>query len=45
MAIAVVKVGTSSITSERGEIDDASLLKLCQEIADGPRRPATRSCW
>ena len=33
MAIAVVKVGTSSITSERGEIDDASLQKLCQEIA------------
>ena len=33
MAIAVVKVGTSSITSERGEIDDASLRKLCQEIA------------
>jgi glutamate 5-kinase len=33
MAIAVVKVGTSSITSERGEIDDASLQKLCREIA------------
>ncbi len=30
---AVVKVGTSSITSERGEIDDASLRKLCGEIA------------
>jgi glutamate 5-kinase len=29
----VVKVGTSSITSDRGEIDDASLLKLCREIA------------
>jgi len=29
----VVKVGTSSITSGRGEIDDASLLKLCREIA------------
>src|SRR6185437_1377172 len=30
----VVKVGTSSITSEHGEIDDASLVKLCQELAD-----------
>ncbi len=29
----VVKVGTSSITSATGEIDDASLLKLCREIA------------
>src|SRR3954452_20310315 len=29
----VVKVGTSSITSDRGEIDDASLRKLCGEIA------------
>jgi glutamate 5-kinase len=33
MATVVVKVGTSSITSARGEIDDASLLKLCREIA------------
>jgi glutamate 5-kinase len=33
MATVVVKVGTSSITSDRGEIDDASLLKLCREIA------------
>jgi glutamate 5-kinase len=31
--IAVVKVGTSSITSERGDLDDASLLKLCRELA------------
>jgi len=31
--VAVVKVGTSSITSERGEIDDGSLLKLCRELA------------
>jgi glutamate 5-kinase len=31
--IAVVKVGTSSITSERGELDDAALRKLCGEIA------------
>jgi glutamate 5-kinase len=29
----VVKIGTSSITSDRGEIDDASLLKLCRELA------------
>jgi glutamate 5-kinase len=33
VSILVVKVGTSSITSARGEIDDASLLKLCREIA------------
>jgi glutamate 5-kinase len=31
--IAVVKVGTSSITSDRGELDDASLRKLCAELA------------
>jgi len=31
---AVVKVGTSSITSERGELDDAALQKLCREIAE-----------
>ena len=33
MSTVVVKVGTSSITSPEGEIDDASLLKLCREIA------------
>jgi glutamate 5-kinase len=31
--LAVVKVGTSSITSERGELDDVALGKLCAEIA------------
>jgi glutamate 5-kinase len=31
--LAVVKVGTSSITSERGELDDAALAKLCGELA------------
>lgn len=31
--IAVVKIGTSSITTEAGEIDDAALLKLCAEVA------------
>ena len=31
--LAVVKVGTSSITSERGELDGAALGKLCGEIA------------
>ena len=31
---AVVKVGTSSITSDTGEIDDAALVKLCAELAD-----------
>src|SRR6059058_3922719 len=34
MTIAVVKVETSSITSAHGELDDASLLKLCRELAD-----------
>ena len=31
--IAVVKVGTSSLTDDRGEIDPGPLLKLCGEIA------------
>ncbi|MDQ1521181.1 MAG: glutamate 5-kinase, partial [Actinomycetota bacterium] len=30
--IAVVKVGTSSITRETGELDDAALLKLCADV-------------
>ncbi len=30
--IAVVKIGTSSITDERGEIDDAALVKVCAEL-------------
>ena len=29
----VVKVGTSSITSESGELDDAAVVKLCGEVA------------
>src|SRR5262249_59106738 len=29
----VVKVGSSSITTERGELDDAAVLKLCGELA------------
>src|SRR5436190_9275107 len=33
MSTAVVKIGTSSITSETGELDDGALLKLCSEIA------------
>jgi glutamate 5-kinase len=32
--IAVVKVGTSSITRSSGELDDAALLKLCGEIVE-----------
>ncbi len=32
--IAVVKVGTSSITRASGELDDAALLKLCREIVE-----------
>jgi glutamate 5-kinase len=31
--IAVVKVGTSSLTNELGEIDPSALVKLCREIA------------
>ena len=34
---AVVKVGTSSITGESGELDDAALVKLCGEIATARR--------
>ena len=30
---AVVKVGTSSITAETGELDDAAVLKLCGDVA------------
>jgi glutamate 5-kinase len=30
----VVKVGTSSITRDSGEIDDDALVKLCAELAD-----------
>jgi glutamate 5-kinase len=35
---AVVKVGSSSITSQAGEIDDAALLKLCSEVATARAR-------
>ena len=31
--LAVVKVGTSSITDDRGELDDAAILKLCDDLA------------
>jgi glutamate 5-kinase len=33
----VVKVGTSSITGEGGELDDAALVKLCGELATARR--------
>jgi glutamate 5-kinase len=33
MTTAVVKIGTSSITSETGELDDRALVKLCAEVA------------
>ena len=33
MSTSVVKVGTSSITNERGELDDSALLKLCGDLA------------
>ena len=29
----VVKIGTSSITDERGEIDAGAVAKLCDEVA------------
>ena len=35
--LAVVKVGTSSITSPAGEIDDAALRKLCAELVSARR--------
>jgi glutamate 5-kinase len=38
---AVVKVGTSSITSESGELDDAALAKLCGEVATARERGHT----
>jgi glutamate 5-kinase len=31
--LAVVKIGTSSITNERGELDDDAILKLCGDLA------------
>ena len=44
MSLAVVKVGTSSITDDSGVLDDAALLKLCGDLAAarraGPRRGA-----
>ncbi|MBM3671261.1 MAG: glutamate 5-kinase [Actinobacteria bacterium] len=33
MATTVVKVGTSSITGETGELDDTAVAKLCSELA------------
>jgi glutamate 5-kinase len=36
---AVVKIGTSSITSEAGHLDDAALGKLADDVAD---RKSTR---
>ena len=30
---AVVKIGTSSITDDNGELDDAKVVKLCEEVA------------
>jgi len=36
--IAVVKVGTSSITSEQGELDDASVMLLCDGVAEARSR-------
>ncbi|HEX5614110.1 MAG TPA: glutamate 5-kinase [Acidimicrobiia bacterium] len=33
MSLAVVKVGTSSITKESGDLDDAALLKLCGDVS------------
>ena len=33
MVTAVVKIGTSSITSDHGELDDASVIRLCDGVA------------
>jgi glutamate 5-kinase len=33
MTSAVVKVGTSSLTAESGELDDAAVVKLCADVA------------
>jgi glutamate 5-kinase len=33
----VVKIGTSSITTDAGELDDAAVGKLCQELVDTRR--------
>jgi glutamate 5-kinase len=33
----VVKIGTSSITTEAGELDDAAVAKLCQELVETHR--------
>lgn len=32
MEVAVVKVGTSSVTNSLGELDDAALTKLCRDV-------------
>jgi glutamate 5-kinase len=32
-SLAVVKIGTSSITNEQGELDDAAIVKLCDDLA------------
>ncbi len=37
MSIAVVKVGTSSITAMSGELDEAALVKLCGDVAEARR--------
>ena len=31
---AVVKIGTSSLTGESGELDDGAVVKLCRELAE-----------
>jgi glutamate 5-kinase len=35
--LAVVKIGTSSITADSGELDDAALRKLCTELVEARR--------
>ena len=37
MSTAVVKIGTSSITADTGELDDAKVVKLCDEVASARR--------
>ena len=36
--IAVVKIGTSSITDDHGAIDDAAVTRLCDQVAAGLHR-------
>ena len=34
MARVIVKIGTSSLTGELGQVDEAMVAELCQQVAD-----------